>query len=225
MESQPGIVEQNTIAISIKDLSEDDQQRLEAQNSRMVTEFVAGKLETDSRKNWDLFYKRNQTNFFKDRNWTTREFEELLESSTTHRRMLEVGCGVGNLVFPLLDNPNCRNLFFFACDFSARAVDFVKANPSYDEDRMKAFQCDITELEQFQGHIEEQSLDIISMIFVLSAIHPSKFSRVVSNLKHLLRPGGIILFRDYGRYDMAQLRFKSGSKIADNFYVRQDGTR
>ena len=34
------------------------------------------KLEADARKNWDLFYKRNRTNFFKDRQWMTREFEE-----------------------------------------------------------------------------------------------------------------------------------------------------
>jgi hypothetical protein len=51
---------------------------LEKQNSRLVSEFRAVKLETEAKKSWDLFYKRNQTKFFKDRHWTTREFQELL---------------------------------------------------------------------------------------------------------------------------------------------------
>lgn len=41
-----------------------------------MPKYKQDKLEADARKNWDLFYKRNQTNFFKDRQWMTREFEE-----------------------------------------------------------------------------------------------------------------------------------------------------
>lgn len=43
----------------------------------LVSDFKQQKLESDAQKNWDLFYKRNTTNFFKDRHWTTREFDEL----------------------------------------------------------------------------------------------------------------------------------------------------
>lgn len=211
-----------------KVLTDGERARLEEQNKRMVSEFQARKLETDARKHWDLFYKRNETRFFKDRHWTTREFEELLVSegdgsAATVKTMLEVGCGVGNLVFPLIEDGH-RDYFIYACDLSPRAVELVRQHNLYDERYMRAFPCDITTGEVF-GTLAEGSLDIATLIFVLSAIHPEKFRAVAANIFRLMKPGGMVLFRDYGLYDMAQLRFKPGHKIGENFYMRQDGTR
>lgn len=213
-----------------KILNSDEIAKLEKQNSRLVPEFKANQLELHARRNWDLFYKRNDTRFFRDRHWTTREFGELIsddsesDASNGPKRLLEVGCGVGNFVFPLIEDEHCRNYYIFACDFSQRAIDLVKQNKLYDETKIKAFQCDITTETIFET-IEPNTLDFISMIFVLSAIHPTKFELVLSTLFRLLKPGGTLLFRDYGLYDMAQIRFKAGNKIDENFYVRQDNTR
>ncbi|KAL5286717.1 METTL6 family protein [Megaselia abdita] len=215
---------EDTFTKTVKALTEEEEQKLEAQNSRLVPKFKAEQLEKDAQKHWDLFYKRNETRFFKDRRWTTREFEDLLsEPQGNQKNLFEIGCGVGNLIFPLIEE-NRNNYFYFVCDFSPRAVEFVKQNPLYSEDKVKAFQCDITTDRVFE-EIPEQSLDIVTMIFVLSAIHPDKFQKVVDNLRRLLKPGGVVLFRDYGLYDMAQLRFKPGHKISENLYMRQDGTR
>jgi len=215
--------------MSVPALTEKELELLEKQNSRIVPEFKANKLEREAQKNWDLFYKRNETNFFKDRHWTTREFEELLgevndseADADNPKVLLEVGCGVGNLVFPLLEEK--LPLYIYCCDFSPRGVQFVKDHKLYDEQRVRAFQCDIT-TETLLAELGEDSVDMITCIFVLSAIHPDKHQAVFLNLSKVLRPGGVLLFRDYGLYDMAMIRFKPGSKIAENFYTRQDGTR
>ncbi|XP_037824979.1 tRNA N(3)-methylcytidine methyltransferase METTL6-like [Lucilia sericata] len=224
---------EDVFTTSEKSLTDDEKQKLTEQNKRLIPEFKARQLEAQAQKHWDLFYKRNETRFFKDRRWTTREFQELIQEDVDAsslqgcRKLLEVGCGVGNFVYPLMEELEALgqlNNYFYACDFSPRAVEFVRSNPKYDENKIKAFQCDIT-TQTIHDNIPAESLDIISMIFVLSAITPEKFDTVIKNLYKVLKSGGIVLFRDYGRYDMAQLRFKSGHKIAENFYMRQDGTR
>lgn len=206
-----------------KILTEEENVSLQSQNSRLVSEYKACQLELNCQKYWDLFYKRNETRFFKDRHWTTREFEELLDCKAEgFKVMLEVGCGTGNLIFPLIEEG--LNCYFYACDFSKRAVEFVQKHELYNEDLVKAFQADITTDIVFD-HLKEESVDIVTLIFVLSSIHPDKFHQTLRNIYKLLKPGGILLFRDYGLYDMAQIRFKPGHKISENFYMRQDGTR
>ena len=50
-----------------------------------VSDYKRNKLEKEAKKNWDLFYKRNTTKFFKDRHWTKREFEELCGKSVRNQ--------------------------------------------------------------------------------------------------------------------------------------------
>ncbi|XP_005110335.1 tRNA N(3)-methylcytidine methyltransferase METTL6 [Aplysia californica] len=215
--------------LHVRELSEEERTKLE-EDINVISDFKQNKLELEAKKNWDLFYKRNTTKFFKDRHWTTREFEELTSScdnsddhAESRRRVIfEVGCGVGNFMFPLLEED--PHTYFYACDFSPRAVDFVKSNPLYNSDRCTAFPCDITQ-DDITATVPPACVDITTLIFVLSAIHPEKMVQAIENVAKTLKPGGVLLIRDYGLYDYAMLRFSKGHKLSENFYVRQDGTR
>jgi methyltransferase-like protein 6 len=136
--------------------------------------------------------------------------------------MLEVGCGVGNAVIPLIEiNPLLK---VYAIDFAKSAIDTLLKHKycQGNDPPIYAFQADI--VKDNLDNIQEESLDIILCLFVLSAISPSDHAQVIYKLSRLLKPGGKLLIRDYGRFDEAQLRFKKGGKLDDNFYVRCDGT-
>ena len=85
---------------------------------------LAAKYERDARRYWDLFYKRNGDNFFKDRHYLSVEFPELNTligriagtpvARAAHQGgegarpqaqavVLELGCGVGNAFIPMLE--------------------------------------------------------------------------------------------------------------------------
>jgi len=84
-------------------------------------------------------------------------------------------------------------------------------------------------------------VDVITVIYVLSALHPKEFDQAIHNLYavslslHMfttnmkaLKPGGTLFIRDYGRHDLAQLRIKK-ERLLDpaypGLYIRGDGTR
>ncbi|KAM4667973.1 tRNA N(3)-cytidine methyltransferase METTL8, mitochondrial isoform 2-T5 [Amazona ochrocephala] len=140
-------------------------------------------------------------------------------------RILEVGCGAGNSVFPILKVLcNTPGTFLYCCDFASGAVELVKSHSSYNSAWCSAFVHDVCD-DALPYPFPDEILDVILLVFVLSTIHPDRMQGVVNRLAKLLKPGGMLLFRDYGRYDTAQLRFKKGRCLSENFYVRGDGTR
>lgn len=209
----------------VKEAEAKYQEIIERQNAVLLTGRKAVGVDVHAVRNWDIFYKRNQTNAYRDRRWLLEEFVELqerLQDSASSCSLFEVGCGVGNSLFPLLEDSNGK-LDIFAVDCSIRAINMVKAHKLYARGRCHAWQCDITK-QAIPTAIKD--MDFATFLFVLSAIAPEAMNHAVQAVAKTLRPGGILFLRDYGLYDMAQLRFKASKLHADtNEYVRQDGTR
>ncbi|KAH9466812.1 hypothetical protein KEM48_000630 [Puccinia striiformis f. sp. tritici PST-130] len=176
---------------------------------------------------WDTFYATRKDTFFKDRAWLRNEFptlEKAVKADSGPIRIAELGCGPGNTAFPILAANENPDLFLYALDYSSKAVELVKNNPLYDTTKCLGAVWDMSSSDIPQ-QIPAHSLDVIIMIFCFSALHPKEWSQTVRNLWKMLKPGAVLLFRDYGRYDLAQLRMKGSRFLEDNLYVRGDGTR
>lgn len=215
-----------------------------AQRAHPVSAFDATRFNADPARWWNRFYTNNTANFFKDRKWLRQEFpvlteltgaeqegeeegEEGQEQKTWKPRaasILEVGAGAGNTAFPLLKANRNPGLMIHACDFSTKAVDLLRASPEYDERHMRASVWDLAGDDLPPG-VQPNSIDVVLLIFVFSALSPRQWARAVHNIHAVLRPGGEVCFRDYGRGDLAQVRFRKGRWMEENFYVRGDGTR
>ena len=172
-------------------------------------------------KNWEKFYKFNKTNFFKDRHYILEEFLELKNDKRDKITLLDMGCGVGNSFYPLLTR--LPNLYVNAFDFSKRAVNMSKTHPMYEKEKHR---INVYDLDLVNDDIPNKNNDYGILMFVLSAIKPEEHEKVVEKISKVINKGGILYFRDYARYDMAQLRFakRKKNKVGDNLYMRKDKT-
>lgn len=143
-----------------------------------------------------------------------------------------------------------KELFIWGLDFSSVAIELLKKDTRYINattetiDRARAQVWDITtthpkdiyaskvvssQTSQSKEVLQclESSSNISLLLFVLSAISPDRMMQAAKNVASTLKPGGILVLRDYGRYDEAQIKLGTSrnKRLSDNFYVKHDGTR
>ncbi|ETN38764.1 uncharacterized protein HMPREF1541_06802 [Cyphellophora europaea CBS 101466] len=199
------------------------------QRAAPVSSYDKNRFNSQPEKWWDLFYKQKTSTFFKDRKWLVQEFpilSDITKPDAGKKVLLEVGAGAGNTAFPVMRMNQNPHLQVVAADFSKRAVETMRSAEDIEAKvgKVRAEQWDVTG-EVLPEGLEEGICDIVVMIFIFSALTPAQWTNAVNNVHRLLRPGGYVLFRDYGRGDLAQVRFKAGRWMDENFYVRGDGTQ
>ncbi|GAA6062298.1 hypothetical protein JCM10212_004386 [Sporobolomyces blumeae] len=194
-----------------------------ARNRTAAPAFHVDKTVRLAGKHWNDFYRNHSAvPFFKDRHWVDREWalgDKIGgdDGKGKGKAVLETGCGTGAFIYPLLEiYPQAK---FVGFDFAAKAVELTKGHATYDPAKVHIFQHDLTEPPtapslwarfddvptEFGVPIHE--FDIVSHIFVLSALAPRNHAKAVKTLIGLLAPGGTLVFRDYALHDEAQLRF------------------
>ncbi|XP_051847053.1 tRNA N(3)-methylcytidine methyltransferase METTL8, mitochondrial isoform X2 [Antechinus flavipes] len=192
------------------------------------------KYESQASKYWNNFYKTHKNKFFKDRNWLLREFPEILPFG------LHTKEEKGNLSWDHVKTNATDSFSKIDCPALLKGVESCKNDSvgdfaysqseisSGDNQHTKKKRREAAKIQLFPGsHAAFRILEVgcgagNSVFPILNAL---KMQGVVNRLSKLLRPGGMLLFRDHGRYDLTQLRFKKGCCLSENFYVRGDGTR
>lgn len=168
--------------------------------------------------------KGHRVQAFKDRHYLRREFVELMPpavrddpkawsppldpaalpppdlTSPDAKVVLELGCGVGNSAFPLM-RANL-DMFVYACDCSPTAITALVSNPEYDLRRCCAFVADLAGDHPLRQRIADDSVDAVTGVFFFSALDDAAFARVARECVRVLRPGGVVLFRDYAADDV-----------------------
>lgn len=172
---------------------------------------------------WNAFYSSHRTGeVYKPRRFLYNEFKkyfnELIESSR-YDTIMEVGCGHGSSIYPLMDVlPS--SMRYIATDYSENAIHIFKSHKQYNESVIASYVWDIC--SEYNGCIDvkQQQPYVIVCVFCLSAVDPVHHVQCLSNMAMLLPTNGCLLFRDYGYLDLTMLRHKN--RIGDRLYRRDN---
>ncbi len=228
--------------------AEDAQRRLAALGPPKSA-FWRSRIVAESARSWDRFYRAHGEGFFLLRSYLERDFPCLARARSQPLRLLEFGCGTGASLLPLL--AALPRLHATGFDLSAHAIALARGHAvatGAGAGRCLFFAGDATEgarsvAEQVAaaqaaqaaqqggsggggGGSSSTAFDAVLLLFCLSAIAPELHARVLQRAAECLRPGGLLLLRDYGAGDEAQTRFGRGAKLdaAGATMVRRDGT-
>ncbi|RSL94179.1 hypothetical protein CEP52_012809 [Fusarium oligoseptatum] len=170
------------------------EQQYAKQRQNPVSDFEKRKFSIDPARWWNLFYKNNSANFFKNRKWLQQEFPVLAEVTKEDagpKVLLEIGAGAGNTAYPILANNKNPELKIHACDYSKTAVEVIRNHEEYDPKSIQADVWDVTS-DSLPPGLEEGSVDVAVLIFIFSALSPDQWPKAVSNVHRVLKPGGLL---------------------------------
>jgi tRNAThr (cytosine32-N3)-methyltransferase len=226
-----------------KEMTNSAKEMLQRNSNCSMSQLDSGRLLFGIPKYWDLFYRHNRDKFFKQRFYLHKDFPELVELASRGDKfaLLEFGCGTGASIFPLIET--FPTLHVTGVDLSTTAIHLVQSNSLYESSRrVTAFVHDASAIDltikiQEALNDADPKFDFVLCIFMLSAMPQPTHLSILKQAHGLLKPGGRLLFRDYGRYDAAEMRFKPNRKIKvqakggvgdtdgeNHFFARSDGT-
>ncbi|KAE8659970.1 hypothetical protein F3Y22_tig00116959pilonHSYRG00132 [Hibiscus syriacus] len=205
----------------------------------------------DPIKAWQSFHIQHSSGkFFKERRYLLKEFPELV-SCGDDSKVLEVGCGNGSTALPILRNETLQRAKEFVvasnvalvehrfcpfyCDFATTGFpkwlacdycreNFGEKNPNCISDVREERTLETDSLSMGERSSCIGGVDFITLIFTLSAVPFQIMPTALRECFSVLKPGGMLLFRDYGLYDMTMLRFEADQRVGFREYTRSDGT-
>ena len=245
------------VAVNNNGASSSTKEQEQVEQTRKRTAF--NEFRRNASTNWNVFYSQNKTNFFKDRHYLHKAFPKefgwlyahdhddddqdahAIMSTKENVTIVEIGCGVGNAILPLLEQhtelmshnhcnaadvdgsptiPPTSTLNIHCLDFAPTAIQLLKEDARFKsaamEGRATGHVYDLSSMHPStistggedehsnSNSVLAQSADVAILLFCLSAIgpHPSpSLDRAARHVIDMLKPGGTLVLRDYGRLD------------------------